>query len=201
MRSALWVPCWWCRRRRVRAGPRLGGRAGKGRVVFEEKRPQGGKVCWEQWGTGKASQESHFKGRKQAAISYQWRGHRYGKGICQYFNVGLLIAFKPHLSLFSLCPQEVMEKPGCTVLLWGQEIQTEQATPLTTPNLHVSHLFWTFLVLPEFSVSIWFSFCLQFLFYVLMILLPALDMIIWLELVFPLRFHPEFDFCYHTWGL
>lgn len=72
-------------------------------------------MCWEQWGTGKETQESHLKGRKQAAISYQCRGHRYGKGIChegkgicQYFNVGLLIAFKPHLSLFSLCPQEVM---------------------------------------------------------------------------------------------
>lgn len=83
--------------------------------------------------------ESYFiPGRSWAAISYQRRDHCYGKGMRSLTPVvefRLLTAFKPHPSLFLLCPQQLIRKPGCSLFCEG-EGDSHRASPCLCRNSH-----------------------------------------------------------------
>lgn len=78
--------------------------------------------------------ESYFiPGRSWAAISYQQRDHCYGKGMRSLTPVvefRLLTAFKPHPSLFLLCPQQLIRKPGCSLFCEGEGFTPSKPVPV-----------------------------------------------------------------------
>lgn len=101
--SARCGPCWWCCRKRGRAGPRLGGREER-RGLYLGRRPQ---TCWEQWGTGGKVEkhETYFEGRNLGChLILMEKPLLWQRSLTPVYDIRLLTAFKPQLSLFPLYP-------------------------------------------------------------------------------------------------